>query len=287
MAEIVGAYIGTIVVIIVAGFFIYAGITIVPQGFHFTVVRFGKYSRSLRPGLRFIIPFIERIDKNVTMMEQVLDVPQQEVITKDNVLVEVNGVVFYRIIDAAAASYEVENLKDAINNLTLTNIRTVMGSMDFDSVLSQRDEINSSLLSVVDQATTPWGTKVTRIEIKDISPMQAMVEAMAMQAHAERERRAVILEAEGRREAAYCDAEARERAAEAEAKATELMSNAISKGDVQAVNYFVAEKYVDALKSMASARNQKVLMLPIEATSALGTVAGLAELTKEAFDRDK
>ena len=282
-----------------------AGVKIVPQGYNYTIERFGRYTRALKPGLGIIIPFIDRIGRKMNMMEQVLNVPSQEVITKDNAMVQVDGVTFFQVLDAAQASYEVNNLENAILNLTMTNIRTVMGSMDLDQLLSQRDEINHRLLTVVDAAANPWGVKMTRIEIKDINPPRDLVEAMGRQMKAERDKRAEILlaeaerqaqilkaegekqgqilAAEGRREAAYRDAEAREREAEAEAKATQMVSEAISEGNVQAINYFVANKYVDALKSLAAADNQKVLMLPLDASSVIGAVGGLAEITREAF----
>jgi len=284
---------------------IYAGVKTVPQGFNFTVERFGRFTRTLQPGLAIIIPFIDRVGAKMNMMEQVLDVPSQEIITKDNAMVQVDGVVFFQVLDAAQASYEVADLERATLNLTMTNIRTVMGSMDLDQLLSQRDEINSRLLIVVDQATEAWGVKVTRIEIKDINPPSDIVDSMARQMKAERDKRATILDAEavrqseilraegqkqsqilaaeGRREAAYRDAEARERQAEAEAKATQLVSDAISKGNVQAINYFVANNYVEALKSLATAKNQKVLMMPLEASAVIGSIAGLAEITRDAF----
>ena len=282
-----------------------AGVKVVPQGYNYTVERFGRFTRSLTPGLGLIVPFIDRVGHKMNMMEQVLNVPSQEVITKDNAMVQVDGVAFFQVLDAAQASYEVNNLTNAILNLTMTNIRTVMGSMDLDELLSQRDEINHRLLTVVDTAASPWGVKMTRIEIKDINPPRDLVEAMARQMKAERDKRAEILQAEGerqseilkaegekqaeilaaegRREAAFRDAEAREREAEAEAKATEMVSEAIATGNVQAINYFVANNYVDALKSLASADNQKVLMLPLEASSVIGAVGGLAEITREAF----
>jgi len=282
-----------------------AGVKIVPQGFNYTIERFGRYTRALKPGLGIIIPFIDRIGRKMNMMEQVLNVPSQEVITKDNAMVQVDGVTFFQVLDAAQASYEVNNLENAILNLTMTNIRTVMGSMDLDQLLSQRDEINHRLLTVVDAAANPWGVKMTRIEIKDINPPRDLVEAMGRQMKAERDKRAEILlaeaerqsqilkaegekqgqilSAEGRREAAFRDAEAREREAEAEAKATQMVSEAISQGNVQAINYFVANKYVDALKALAQADNQKVLMLPLDASSVIGAVGGLAEITREAF----
>jgi len=277
----------------------------VSQGYEYTVERFGKYTRTLRPGLHFIIPIFDRIGHRQNMMEQVLDVMSQEVITRDNAVVRVDGVVFYQVVDAAKASYEVNNLQHAILNLTMTNIRTVLGSMDLDASLSKRDTINSSLLQVVDEATTPWGIKVTRIEIKDIAPPQDLVDSMARQMKAERDKRAAvlesegvkqseilraegekksaILEAEGRKEAAFRDAEAREREAEAEAKATQMVSKAIEQGDVQAVNYFVAQEYMNALKAIGMSNNQKVVFMPLEASSVIGSLGGITELAKEAF----
>ncbi|MDH3579141.1 MAG: SPFH/Band 7/PHB domain protein [Hyphomicrobiales bacterium] len=284
---------------------IFAGIKTVPQGHNYTVERFGRYTRTLTPGLAIIIPFIDRIGSKMNMMEQVLAVPSQEIITKDNAMVQVDGVAFYQVLDAAQASYEVNDLENATLNLTMTNIRTVMGSMDLDELLSQRDEINHRLLKVVDDATQTWGVKVTRVEIKDINPPRDLVDAMGRQMKAEREKRSEILiaegmrqseilkaegekqgqilAAEGRREAAFRDAEAREREAEAEAQATKVVSDAISAGNVQAINYFVANNYVDALKSLATADNQKVLMLPVEAASVIGAIGGIADLTREAF----
>ena len=286
---------------------LFAGVKSVPQGSEWTQERFGKFQRTLKPGLNIIIPYIDRIGRRVNMMEQVLDVPSQEVITKDNALVTVDGVVFYQVLDAAKASYEVSNLNQAILNLTMTNIRTVMGSMDLDELLSNRDQINARLLTVVDEATEPWGVKATRIEVKDIKPPADLVASMARQMKAEREKRAnimdaegfrqaailkaegekqaEILSAEGRRQAAFLEAEARERAAQAEAEATRLVSDAIAAGNVQAINYFVAQRYVDALKDIASAPNQKTLILPLEATSILGSLQGVAEIARDAFGR--
>jgi regulator of protease activity HflC (stomatin/prohibitin superfamily) len=282
-----------------------AGVKQVPQGYHWTVERFGRYTRILNPGLNVITPFFERIGRKINVMEQLLDVPQQEVITKDNATVTVDGVAFFQVLDAAKASYEVANLEQAIARLNMTNIRSVIGAMDLDQVLSHRDEINERLLRVVDAAVSPWGIKVTRIEIKDIAPPADLVQSMGRQMKAEREKRAEILaaegsrqseilraegqkqaqilQAEGRREAAFRDAEARERLAEAEARATAVVSEAVRHGDIAALNYFIAEKYIKAFGQFAESQNQKVLMLPIEATGVLATLGGIAEVAKHAF----
>ncbi|MCO5065052.1 MAG: SPFH/Band 7/PHB domain protein [Rhizobiaceae bacterium] len=271
-----------------------AGIKTVPQGYNYTVERFGRYTKTLAPGLNLILPFIDRIGAKMNMMEQVLDVPTQEVITKDNAIVSVDGVAFYQVLNAPQAAYQVAGLQNAILNLTMTNIRTVMGSMDLDELLSNRDAINERLLRVVDEAAHPWGIKVTRVEIKDINPPANLVESMARQMMAERNKRAQILEAEGlkqaqvleaegRREAAFRDAEARERAAEAEARATQVVSEAIAKGDVQAINYFVAQKYTEALARIGSANNNKIVLMPIEASSLIGSLGGIGAIAREVF----
>ena len=298
------------VVLFVAGsvLLIFMGVKTVPQGSEYTIERFGRYMRTLKPGLHFITPFIEQVGTKVSVRETVLDVNSQEVITKDNAMVTADGVVFYQVIDPARSAYEVNNLERAILNLTMTNIRTVMGSMDLDELLSQRDEINQRLLGVVDAATNAWGVKVTRIEIKDISPPRDLVEAMNRQMKAEREKRAsildaegkrqaeilqaegekqgAILQAEGRKEAAFRDAEARERFAEAEARATSLVSEAIANGDVQAINYFVAQRYVEALGQFAASPNQKVMFMPMESAGVIGAISGIAEIAKQAFAKD-
>ena len=299
------ASIFVIVLLILALVLVFMGVKTVPQGFEFTVERFGRYTRTLTPGLHLIVPLVDRIGQRQNVMEQVTDVPSQEVITRDNAMVTVDGVVFYQVLDPVKASYEVRRLEVSILNLTMTNIRTVMGSMDLDELLSQRDKINADLLRVVDEATSPWGVKITRIEIKDITPPTQLVDAMARQMKAEREKRATVLEAEGvrqseilraegekqarildaegRREAAFRDAEAREREAEAEARATEMVSRAIGEGNIQAVNYFVAQKYIGALETIGSARNQKVVLMPLEASGVIGAVGGLTEIARQAF----
>src|SRR5919202_3342327 len=281
------------------------GVRTVPQGYAYTVERFGRYSRSLGPGLGLIVPYVEGIGKKVNIMEQVLDVPSQEAITRDNAGVRIDAVAFYQVLDPARASYEVSNLQQALLTLTMTNIRTVVGSMDLDQLLSHRDDINERLLRVMDAAASPWGAKVTRVEIKDIVPPADLAGAMARQMKAEREKRAAVLEAEGlrqaeilraegqkqsqilaaegRKEAAFRDAEARERLAEAEAKATTMISDAISRGDLAAANFLVAEKYIDALRVLATSSNQKVLILPTELGGLAGTLGGIAEITKSVF----
>ncbi len=293
--------------LIFIGFF--KAVNTVDQGYEYTVERFGEYTRTLRPGLHFIVPYFDAIGAKMNMMESVMEVPSQEVITKDNAMVKVDGVVFFQVLNAAQAAYEVNDLTRAILNLTMTNIRTVMGSMDLDELLSKRDTINARLLAVVDDATGPWGVKITRIEIKDITPPQDLVDSMARQMKAERdkranileaegfkqaeilkadgEKRAAILEAEGRKESAFRDAEARERLAEAEAKATTDVSNAIATGNIQAINYFVANKYIEALKDIAAAPNQKVILMPLEASNVIGALAGITELARETFGQGK
>jgi regulator of protease activity HflC (stomatin/prohibitin superfamily) len=298
-----------LVVVVVVVVVLVKLVRIVPQGYEWTVETFGRYTRTLTPGLHFLIPVYQTVGRRMNMMEQVLDVPSQDVITKDNAVVRVDGVVFYQVLDAAKAAYEVANLEQASLALVMTNIRTVLGSMDLDESLSKRDAINAQLLRVVDEATHPWGVKVNRIEIKDIAPPRDLVDSMARQMKAEREKRANILEAEGfkqaailkadgekqstilaaegKREAAFRAAEARERSAEAEAKATTMVSEAIANGNVNALNYFVANNYVEALKVLAQSPNQKMLLLPVEATGVLGSLAGIAELAKESLGQQQ
>ncbi|TAH37753.1 MAG: SPFH/Band 7/PHB domain protein [Alphaproteobacteria bacterium] len=301
------AFIFVLVFVALVMVLVYASVKPVPQGRQFTVERFGRYIRTLEPGLNFIMPFVDRVGARISMMETVLDVPEQEVITKDNAMVKADGVVFFQVLDAAKAAYEVNDLANAILNLVMTNIRTVMGSMDLDELLSQRDRINVQLMRVVDEATAPWGVKITRVEIKDISPPRDLVDAMARQMKAERDKRASILDAEGqrqadilraegekqsmilasegRKEAAFRDAEARERAADAEAHATMSVSEAINRGSVHAVNYFVAQKYIDALGAMASANNQKVIFMPLEASGVIGALGGITEIVKNSMQQ--
>jgi regulator of protease activity HflC (stomatin/prohibitin superfamily) len=288
---------------VLAAVFIAQGIKMVPQGFNWTVERFGKYTQTLDPGLHLIIPFVDTIGHKQNVMEQVLDIVPQEVISSDNAMVTTDAVCFYQVLDAVKASYEVNDLPRALQNLVMTNIRAVLGSMELDAMLSNRDAINAALLGKVDEATDPWGLKVTRIEIKDISPPRDLVESMANQMKAERDKRASILRAEGEkqaaievalgekqadilkaegaREAGFREAEARERLAQAEATGTEVVSKAISEGNGQAINYFIAQKYVEALTTIGSADNSKVIMMPLEASNMIGSVAGIGELFKE------
>lgn len=286
-----------IILVVLVLLLLFAGVKTIPQGYNFTVERFGRYTKTLTPGLNIIVPFIDKIGMRMNMMEQVLDVPTQEVITRDNATVAVDGVSFYQVLNAAQAAYQVAGLENAILNLTMTNIRTVMGSMDLDELLSNRDTINERLLRVVDEAVSPWGIKVTRVEIKDINPPNDLVESMGRQMKAEREKRAEILEAEGRkqaqvleaegrREAAFLDAEARERSAQAEAKATEMVSEAIGKGDIQAINYFVAQKYTEAMATIGSSSNNKIVLMPLEASSLIGSLGGIGAIAKEVFNSD-
>ena len=303
-----GSIVVSVLMIVLALVIILQGVKMVPQGFKWTVQRFGRYLKTLTPGLHLIIPFVDRIGHKKNMMEQVLDIPPQEVISEDNAQVITDAVCFYQILDAVKASYEVNDLTRAMQNLVMTNIRAVLGSMELDEMLSNRDKINSALLSKVDEATDPWGVKVTRVEIRDISPPRDLVEALGRQMKAERDKRAAILDAEGEREAAIAvaqgakasqvlkaegeleaakrEAEARERLAEAEANATEAVSKAIAEGDGRAINYFVAQKYVDALGKLAASDNNKVMMIPLEASSVIGAVAGVGEIAREALGKE-
>ena len=295
--------------VVLAIFIMFSAVKVVPQGFEFTVERFGRYTKTIKPGLHLITPFVDRVGRRMNMMEQVLDVPAQEVITRDNAMVQTDAVAFIQVMDAAAAAYEVHNLIRAISNLAMTNIRTVIGSLDLDEVLSNRDDINERLLRVIDAATQPWGVKVTRVEIKDLEPPADITEAMARQMKAERlkraevltaegdkqsailraegEKQSAILEAEGRKEAAFRDAEAREREAEAEAKATQMVSEAIAAGDVQAINYFVAQDYVKAFEKLAISPQQKTVIVPSDMSALVGTIAGVGEIAKETFAKDR
>jgi regulator of protease activity HflC (stomatin/prohibitin superfamily) len=293
------------ILIVLAVLYLFSGVKVVRQGYQYTIEYFGRYTTTASPGLNYYPPFFYRVGRKVNMMEQVLDIPGQEIITKDNAMVGVDGIVFFQVLDAAKAAYEVSDLYLAIMQLTTTNLRTVMGSMDLDETLSKRDEINARLLVVVDQATESWGVKITRVEIKDIRPPGDIVNAMGRQMKAEREKRALILEseglraseilkaegqkqgqilqAEGRREAAFRDAEARERAAEAEAKATQMVSDAIAGGSTQAINYFIAQKYVDAVARFADSPNSKTILFPVEATQLIGTLGGIGALARDAL----
>ncbi|MBO9711820.1 SPFH domain-containing protein [Sphingomonas sp.] len=292
---------------VVVFLYLFSSVKIVTQGYQYTIEHFGRFTSVATPGFNFFPAFFYRVGRRVNMMEQVIDIPGQEIITKDNAMISTDGVVFFQVLDAAKAAYEVSDLYVALLQLTTTNLRTVMGSMDLDETLSKRDEINARLLSVVDHATTPWGVKITRVEIKDIRPPADIVNAMGRQMKAEREKRANILEAEGtraseilraegqkqarileaegRRESAYRDAEARERAAQAEAEATRLVSDAIEAGSQASLNYFIAQKYVEAVGKFATSPNAKTILFPVEATQLIGTLGGIGELAKEVLGK--
>jgi regulator of protease activity HflC (stomatin/prohibitin superfamily) len=272
-------------VAVLALLFVMMGVKIVRQGNRYTIEHFGRFVRVAEPGFNYVTPFFYRVGRRINMMEQVLDIPGQEIITKDNAMVAVDGVVFFQVLDAAKAAYEVSDLYTAIMALSTTNLRTVMGSMDLDETLSKRDEINTRLLAVVDNATENWGVKITRVELRDIRPPQDIVNAMTRQMKAEREKRAVILEAEGSRQSAILRAEGEKQGAilSAEGARTKSVSDAIEGGSAQAINYFIAQKYVEAIAEFARSPNAKTILFPVEATQLIGTLGGIGELAKEAI----